>query len=411
MTEGFTTAAASGSSAAADTASGSANLLSSLEDILKAMQTSAAPESFKYIEDKKLIPSNSTLSIYLSSFSDKTLYDTNQDVYVSASQRWNNYLKDNEYFFLSGNASVPASIKPPHGLPLKNFTLKGFRSDQLNPTDFKLTSFSASFFLKLNTLTEKASLLKIYLETPNELNILVEPVNTTSVKFTLQAGNGTHICALEKPNEAILNKNVLVSMVYDETNSKMHLFVDDLEPKECAITTKPTLILGNTEINLNMDGKLDANMYAFLFYKSALTLESHKELKVYLEKQMTGINNILTSLATMTQSQIEVIKSYLDDQTITLEDLKKQLETCKAKAQTLEAEAPFKYAIKMDGTSTVTKEDLEQCSILEIKSRKPSLKVETPSGASATAASDTKNPFRFFINVPFLKDVIAKKYE
>jgi hypothetical protein len=157
-------------------------------------------------------------------------------------------------------------------------------------------------------------------------------------------------------------------------------------------------------------------MYAFLFYKSALTLESHKELKVYLEKQMTGINNILTSLAAMTQGQIEAIKSYLDDQTITLEDLRQQLETCKAKAQTLEAEAPFKYAIKMDGTSTVTKEDLEQCSILEIKSRKPSLKVEPPAGAatatgSTATASDTKNPFRFFINVPFLKDVIAKKYE
>jgi len=421
-----TTTSSTSSSA---TSNPSSTLLSSLEDILKAMETATAPENFKYIEDKSAIPSHDTLMIYLSSFSDKTHYDKEQDTYVPQTQRWNNYIKDKESFFLLTTNALPVSIKPPHGLAIKNLTLNGIRSDEINPTSFELGSFTMSFYAKINTLEKgkTITLADIFLETPNHVSIELETLDTT-VKFILQVGNTSTRCQVEISKQALEGKTVLITVAYDDktvvktldatttppttvNTSKVHLFIDELEPNHCEIEPKPTLLLGNSNIKINNGGLFDANLYAFFFYKSALTHESHKSLKAYLEKQVTGINNILNALTNMTKDQLATIRSYLDDQTITLEDLKKKLAECQAKTQTLESEKPFQYQVKMDGESDVTKEDMEQCSILAIKPRLPKVTSPVGEGTSTAGSSSTEEKkSRFFLDIPFLKGIIGEKF-
>lgn len=418
-----------------DTTKDTTEVLGSLEKMLESLKTSTSPENFQYIEDKELIPLKQTLMIYLSTFSDKTHYDDTVDIYVPQAQKWNNYVNDNQSFFIVSNNALPAAIKL-NGLALKNVTLNGIHSDEINPTDYILGPFSASFYVKFNSISfaepnpSPIEIMDIFVESPNYIKLLLEPITITkadgtneldkdNVNFILHVGDSTKRSSVTVPVSTLLSNGnkVLFTMVYDDSSTTddatVKLILGEDEYKH-TITPKPKLILGNSRIRINSSGKLDATLYSFMFYKSAITKETQKEIKDYVEKQTTGVNNILTSLASMTEDQIKQLRSYVSDQTMTVDTLKKQLEKCKASVTKVQKETPFKYAINMQGTSDVTMDDLQECSVLNIKDR-PFKKItaEAAKIADSTATSKTATPGkpRFYIDVPFLKDILPKKYE
>jgi hypothetical protein len=396
-------------------------LLTSLEQILTSLKTSTSPTNFQYVEDKELIPLKQTLMIYLSTFSDKTYYDNSVDIYIPQSQKWNNYMNDNQSFFIVSNNVLPATIKPT-GLPLKNVTLNGIRSDEINPADYRLSSFSASFYIKFNNITfdeqNKIELMDIFVETPNYVKLLIEPIadDTENVNLILHVGETSSRTSVKIPISTLLSNGnkVFITMTYDEnysaTEAMVKLYIGE-EPYEHKITPKPTIILGNSRIRMNSSGLLDATLYAFMFYKSAITIDTHKELKTYVENQTTGVSSILTALTTMTEDQIKNIRSYVSDQTMTIDQLKKKLEQCSALQEQTKKALPFKYAVNMEGTSDLTAEDLKQCSILGIKTRGTKTPAQTATGSDSTSATETTSKSRFFIDVPFLRNILPKKLD
>lgn len=411
---------------------------STITDILAKLN--ANPADFKYIEPREDIPLQDKLLLYLTSFSDKTLYDI--DTYIPSNQRWNNHLKDNQSSFLLTTNVLPATIKPPHGLSLKGLTIKGIKSDDISPDDYKLGSFTATFYCRFNTITFEGEnhieVFSIYVETPHYVSLHLRPhkkadntIDDTQVDILLQLGNSTNTYIVTKPKEALLASGnyVLLTFVYDETeitvdnttSSKVLLYIGNNEQDNYSalVTPKPNLVLGNSQIRINGTANVDASLQAFAFYKSAMTFETHKQLLSYFQEQQSGVKSLLDALKEMTQTQLSSIQKYLEEQTTTAEDLRKELEKCTSSMVTIEKEKPFKYNINLtDDMQPVSKADLESCSILSVKKRGSTEPAPPPTAASATTtptttATTTPAPEkgRFFIDVPFLKNIIGKSFD
>jgi hypothetical protein len=414
---------------------------STFEAILATLN--ADPANFKYIEPKESIPAKETLQLYYSSFSDKTLANT--DTYIPNSQNWNNHLANDQSFFLLTSQVLPVNIKPPHGLALKNLALNGIASDKLNPTNttHTLGSFTASFYCRFNTITFEGEnpieVFSIYLESPNYVRLQLRPskkednsIDPDNVDIALQLGNPDNVYIVQKPKDALLASGnyILLSFVYDETSitidkntgSKLYLYIGNNEKDNynAFVTPKPSLLLGNSPMRINSTTTLDVNLQAFAFYNSALSFTSHKELLDYFSQQQSGMKSILDALKAMTASQITAVQNYVQDQTVTVEDLQKQLEECQAIPKK-EDEKKFKYGIDLpEGAEGVSATDLESCSILGVKKRgekalpavTPPTSVAAESGKSeaTTAAAPPPTQNRFAINIPFLKDILPKSF-
>ena len=405
---------------------------SSFESILAALN--ADPTNYKYVEKKENIPGHEKLQLYYSSFSDKTL--ANEDTYQPTMQRWNNHLASEQAYFLLSRDALPVTIKPPHGLPTKNITMNGIPSDKLNPSSatHTLGSFTLSCYTRFNSIvfTENnpIEVFNIYLESPNYARMELRPklkedksIDPDNVDIALQIGNSENVYTVTKPKDAILASGnyILLTFVYDESSGKVFLYIGSNENDNynAVVTPKPTLVLGNSPIRLNGMATLDMNLQALALYTTALTFETHKALLTYFIEQQSGVASILEALKVMSTAQIAAVQNYVQDQTVTIEDLKKQLEVCEATPKK-EEEKKFKYGIPLpEGAEGVSATDLEGCSILGVKKRGeaalpkvtlPESVVAATASKDATATATAAPQNRFSINVPFLKDILPKAF-
>ena len=435
------TESGTGSKSAANSSSSASSTPTTFETVLAALN--ADPANFKYIEAKEDIPAKEKLLLYYSTFSDKTLYE--QDTYLTQSSHWNNHLVAEQKAFLLTTTSLPVSIKPPNGLPLKSVKMNVVASDKLNPgssTNPPLESFTASFYCRFNSLqfegTNPIEVFNIFLESPNYARLEIRPIkdDTTNVELVLQLGNKDNVYTVKKPKDALLASGnyVLLSFVYNatpitieagQTSSKVLLYIGNNESDNynAVVTPKPALFLGNSDMVINRTTNLDANLQAFAYFTDPLSFTTHQELLAYFNNQQSGVSSLLNALKAMTKKQLEAVQTYVKDQTVTVEDLQKQLEECKA--ATPEEEKKFKYNIKLkDDMKPVSEADLESCSILGVKKRSttkeelpvvsqpPSVAAAAPTTGTGTpaTATPTTTANRFAINIPFLSNIIAKAF-
>jgi len=387
------------------------------------------PQSFEYIEDKKAIPNHENLKIYLTSYSDKTGYAAKDTVYYPEIQKWNNFIAGNEAFLIVSTTTLPTSIKYPLGLDLKNRTLNGVRSDMINQADYILGSFSASFYLKFKDLTfedgesKPIELLDIYVETPNYVKVQFEaiPGDADNLNIILHVGGPQNRYDIRISKDTLKSNGnlVLFTVVYDASSKPKPTLVCYLGETqyEKIIDPAPQIYLGNSRMRINGSGNLDASLHAFMFFKSALTAEHQKSLKEYLEKQQSGVNNILRMVGQLTDGQLAQIKSLLSDQTLSLEELRKQLQTCQtSQKETVKVPEAFKYKIQMDGWSSITPEDLQSCSVLNIKKRTGTARTTVGTATGTTKASEaeeediaSQKEYFQLDEIPFLKGVTPKE--
>lgn len=331
--------------------SDSSKPLTTLDAIHSYLQN-APPEvasKFEYVEKLENIPGYKDLRIYLSTFSDKTYYDRSIPNYIAQSQRFNNFLDEKQSFFLLTNNALPTSIRPPNGLPLKGTRINGIRSDLINQEDYLLGSFSVSFYLKINNIVfqdaKNIELLDIFVESPYFVRMSFSPGETKdNVNITLNIGSNVLVIPMPITTLQSGANRILFTMTYDDSQVErdddkgatqpigvVSFYIGD-EKYANKIVPKPEIILGNSPIRINKSGNMDATLYAFMFYKAAITFESHKALRSYFDEQFTGINSVIRMVNTMQQEQEKVIKSYVTEQTNLVSRLKKQLETCNAKS-------------------------------------------------------------------------------
>lgn len=403
-------------------------LVASLQSLLSGLTSyDETKQSITYIEDPSQIPNSTNLDIYLSSFSDFTAHNTKLKGYEPDRQKWNNHVKTSEPFMLLTSESLPASIRNPPGMPLNNLVITGPRSDELSSTDFTLQAFSMCFFVKNNNFVfdenkSPIELFRVFVETPHYLLARIEPdeTDTTKVKLVTIVGadvedvNETNRYSITIPISTLKSSgnNILISIVYNTDNDRkkgvlnVHIGTTSYKAETDA---PPQIILGNSRIRINGSGKWDARLFGYMYFKNAITKEQHEALIQYFNKQISGIASILDELKKLTEKQLQDLDNVIKLQSLSIDEIRDQLEKCKImqadKDKAKQKELEDKWTIKMDGYKPVSSDELEKCSILQIKNpyvKEPVTPSTTPTDKKEEETKD--EPFQ--LKVPFKSDDI-----
>ena len=400
-----------------------------LTQLLASVGSGNIPEGNPYVEKLETVPSS--LKFYLTSFSQRTKYDNGLKVYLPEMHRWYNFIKANESFFVRPvsiselTASIHRTDTIGGGMPLKKVALEGLRSDELNMTDYKLKSFSATFFMtfantgavgigstnappRTFTVPEKCELFTISLESPNFVKLsLIDSTVVGKCNFVLQVGTDTNKITGDIPKSNLISDSPVAITISCKIDAKvtMNMYIGKyggtptpdyssiITIDEKVYTPDSPLILGNSRMSINKNqSELDANLLAFMLFSEPLGLSEHKAVTTYLAKENIPTTGILSTLNTAATAQLQNIRDLIATNTATQGTLQEQLDACK-KASIVKTPVvtAFSHLINMDGVSDVTKEDLRSCSVLEVRNRL----------TNVLAATSTSNAIpRFQINMP-----------
>lgn len=392
-----------------------------LTQLLAAVGSGNIPEGSPYVETLSGVPS--TLDFYLTSFSQRTKYDNSVKVYLPEMQRWYNFIKANQSFFVKGDqANLTAPIYRTSdtggGMRLKNVALEGLRSDELNITDYSLKSFSATFFMTFATAqqipTGGYELFTISLEAPNYSRLTLKKDSDTHCKLELQIGETTNVITTDPISKATLMTanpvaiTITCTIVGSEITANIFITKTTVSGNTTDITTitaitatEPNinlvtgnkLILGNSRISINKkQDPLDANLLAFMFFSEPLASGKHDEVTRYLATQNRAETGILSTLNTDATAQLQNIRNLIATNTATQGTLQEQLNACKATIAATPVVHAFGHKITMNGISSVSTEDLRACSVLEVKNRL--------TNAVAAASGTTDSGYARKINMP-----------
>jgi hypothetical protein len=419
-----TTSTSSGDNNTIDTTKAT-ELVSSLQNLLSGLASyDETKKSITYIEDPTQIPNVNNLDIYLSTFSDFTAYDNKLKGYEVDRQKWNNHVKTSEPFMLLTSESLPASIRNPPGMPLNNLVITGPRSDELASSDYMLKEFSMCFFVKNNTFVfdenkTPIELFRVFVETPYYVLSRFEPDETdaTKVKLITIVGldvedvNKTHRYSITIPISTLKSSgnNILISVVYNTDNDRkkgvlnVHIGTTSFKAET---DTPPAIVLGNSRIRINGSGKWDARLFGYMYFKSAITKEQHEALIQYFNKQLSGIAAMLDELKKLTEKQLQDLDDLVKQQSLSIEDIKKELEQCKVlqtdKDKAKKKAEEDKWTIKMDGYKPVSAQDLEKCMLLKVDNLYKKAKKETDKKEKVKKETDKKEKDETFqIKGPF----------
>jgi len=408
-------------------------LSATLNGIISGEIISQTPYIEKLIDN---IPAYDKLKIYLSSFSEKTHYDNQINVYDTNAQKWNNFIKAGKAFtIITQNASsIPNRLKP-NGMSLDSISLHGISSDDLAilNTQNRLPSFSATFFINFKkpntepfTLPSNGfELFRIYLEAPNYVRLTLKDSNPTNCKLTLEIGDGDGNTLdtgdilkseLMSGDSVVaititcgINNDKVTPTIYIGKSSTSSIYVpiglgsvQDTARVSGRYTmpeysTTSPLILGNSQMTINKNkDPLSASLLAFMYYSNiSITFENHKTLTEYLTKQNTAMP-VIADVLTSASDKLQQIKNYITANTSAQLGLQEQLDKCKASiAETPAAVTAFNHLIKMDGVLDVSTEDLRSCSVLQVRNR-----LTNAVAAAASNITDPDSPLRFQINMP-----------
>lgn len=364
------------------TPSSAAAMVASLKNLLTGVIQQKSETTFTYIEDKTKIPKQDSLIVYLSCYSDFTGYDSKQSSYSSASNKWYNHVLKSDPFNIISSDALPASIRPPDGLPLLHKRLIGPRSDELNSKTYTLDAFSVSFFVKNEDFVFDGSnpieLFKIFVESPHYIKIFIEPNTLDSSKVNLVTIFGTsedrYVIPIAKLALKAGGNAVLMTVSYnklEKPSPKLYIYIGESQFTSGAIANPPNFVLGNSNIEINSLQTWDTRLYGFMYFTSFLTLDEHKKLTDYFNLQASGISSMIEQLKQLTEKQVEEINQLVESQSVTIDDIRKELEICKIEqsksALEQESKETEKWMIKMNGYKVVSHDDLQKCSLLKIE--------------------------------------------
>jgi hypothetical protein len=321
---------------------------------------------------------------YVSALSRTTMRgsDPNAVVFSKDRMKWLDMIGRND-FNIQTNISLPATLILDNnviGLPLKNVKLESTsESDNFgtNPAsqDFTLSTFSASFFMKWNSLPDNdetvLTLFELFAETPNHVSWRLKNASGSSVVMEVVLGDAdtSYVWTIPKSTFISNGNHTLYTMAYNRDTKSISVFIGMNEYKK-SIDTIPSIILSNSHAVINSERNIDANLLAFVFHKDvALTMSDIVILSDYFIRESGGNSAILgDTLQRMRTTEDELAR------------LRAALEaarnTCPSNSSTNTTEqkgfTPVgrynKWAINTDFKADhISTEDLKKCSPLNIK--------------------------------------------
>lgn len=268
-----------------------------------------------FVEDTSLIPYNDKMMLYLSSFS-TSITDNSIAPYCPNMLRWYDLRNRNIYFNV--NTISPPSNIIDEGLPTKNIILIGPPSDFLTDDRvyYKLKPFTIFFYAALEEIdfTEQnyITLFRIYAETPNSVKLVLkrsDMLNHTRVDLIIGNDRNRYVW------------NITTSTLLSNGNPSLYALTVDTNPKSkdktatfyigkskytAEIKLDGPIKLGNTRMEINSQGQLDAKLYSFGFIDKKLTETEIDKLAEYMAKQQTGVDREASMAAKTTQETADM---------------------------------------------------------------------------------------------------------
>jgi hypothetical protein len=277
------------------------------------------------------LPYAQNLLLYFNSFNISSLIPTTTQIpiqlnktYQCQTNYWCDANNSSIKYFLSGQ-NVPATIDN-NGLPLKNIEIIGPSASTLvsSANNYTLQSFTIVFYLNMNTLNFDTNgqiiLYQMNAENPNAISLFIQqiPNDSNNVEISAQCGHSSNYYTWVVPITTILSNGntTLYSLVHDNDASTLTLYIG-VGRNIYSVTRNDTdtanIILTNTQITINTNSNLDANILAFCYYNIALSRNDMKQLNTYFEQQASNnqyYNELINYLeTTLTQENNILLNS------------------------------------------------------------------------------------------------------
>ena len=297
-------------------------------------KTEAKPDEVEcpvgdYTEDMTEIPYYDKLMFYLSSFSTATVKKTKAP-YCPNLLRWFN-LRDPTVYFNVNTVTPPASVVG-KGMPMKNIVLIGPPSDFLkgDDTGYDMRPFTLFFCSAMNTpdfsTSKEVVIFRIYAETPNSVRLTLKPSdleNRTQVELVLGAERNRYVWDVTTSTLVSNSNPTLYAITVDtdpNSEDKVATFYIGKTKYTADVSITSPIKLGNSRMEINSNGNMDASMYSIGFIDHKLTESDIGKLGDYMLKQQAG-------------GERRAIQVRIEEEEKTkkkIEDLEKKLGQCSA---------------------------------------------------------------------------------
>lgn len=339
----------------------------------------------------KPLPKRDNVVFYTQLFTDEQIRSGNSwfaDVPIASAAADDT---NHEKFTLTGSG-----LNYTNGLAMSGMLLDGPRARSFSTTaaSYRLSSFTVSFFGKFNTLTNLPITLFImpaettYRNTPTivKLSILSHPTDATNV--VVKAEVGRTVASWDIPKTTLITgQNNLYTFVYDASSTtsgpSVKFYIGTSAPNvftpaapgstgaAAEATPSEDIILGNSQVQVNKETKLDMNLYAFIYYNVAFGNSDQQDLYDYFTQESSGISRLIRS-AVSAQSALD---SAQQTHTANLSRCQNSLASCRSDLQTAQAAAaaakersnPWQVNLDERNGASASTNDLNKCSPLSVR--------------------------------------------
>ena len=239
--------------------------------------------------------------------------------YLCNPNTWCDSINSNIKFNIKGQ-NIPLSITTDAGFRMNNIQLYGPESDSLSSSinNYILGPFTCAFFMKINSLTINGGnsiiLFQLFAETPNMIRFAIyyQDPNNSIVEAIIGNLNTKYTWVI--PNSTLMSNGytTLYTFQYDPANSICNFYIGNtLYIANLELNPDEPIILSVTSLTINKGLQtIDAQLYAFIYYNSLLSLNEITSLTKYFQYELGGIsilqNNNLQSISQIQQLQSSI---------------------------------------------------------------------------------------------------------
>ena len=314
-------------------------------------------------------------------------FGNNPNTICNGANKWCNATDTSSFLITNYTSSVTTNT----GLPLLNNTITGPSSILLlgsANTSKILGSFSVVFYGKFNNITftngQPIKWYEAYAETPNAVKLLIAPkandVNNVYVQLILGDYRTYYNWVIPIDTLKSNGNPSLYALVFDNTNQAVPTatFYIGLNPNVTSGMTpvNNTIRLGYSPMLINSTQNMDMNLFAVVYYITALSATDIANMNAYFMSQYSGQTAALDAAI----KQNTALQTMIDTNDLALQQLQDQLNQCKADlskcslsaaqieeiSNKLPKDRRSNWHIK-GGSANVSAADLAKCDVLNLK--------------------------------------------
>lgn len=157
---------------------------------------------------------------------------------------------------------------------------------------------------------------------PSVINVNIQPTVTGNYNFILTVGNVEYKGNINNIDKSLVINTDLLMLGLIYTNSEI-TFLINKQTFKYPTTKNFTLTLGSRPVTINKEGRINMELYNFIYYKTILPVDEYLNIYTYNFYYLSGVN--------------EVIRKSTEAITTVVENKKETENKCKEEAKEVEA--------------------------------------------------------------------------